>query len=94
MTIKTINREIKTAPRKKTNKPKTGELVIDNVEDDKYLKMCSQKRGRNEEFLNQVVEDIKNGKDNRKGTVSSPRSNTKKVLKSLPLLKKYLVEIN
>ena len=94
MAIKTINKGIKKAPRKKTSKSKMGKSVMDNVEDTKYLRMCKQKRGCNEEFLNQVVEDIKNGKDNRKGTVSSPRSNTKKVLKSLPLLKKYLVEIN
>ena len=41
--IKTINEEIKKAHRKKTSKLKKGKLVIDNVEDNEYVKIYKQR---------------------------------------------------
>ena len=55
---------------------------MDNTKVNKYLQMCKRKRGRNEKFLDQVVEDIKKGKMDEKSKVASPRSNPKKSPKS------------
>ena len=46
VTIKKINKEIRKVPKKKNGKPKKNS-VMDNVEDNDYLKMCKQKCGRN-----------------------------------------------
>ena len=51
-------------PKKKNGKPKKNS-VMDNVENNDYLKMCKQKRGRNKQVLSQIVDDLKRiaGKD-------------------------------
>jgi hypothetical protein len=52
---------------------------MDDVEDNEYLQMCKSKRGRNEKFLNQVVNDLKKGKrDNEIKTPSKKKKGADK----------------
>ena len=55
-------RVLKVWQRRKILWRQKNKSVMDDVSENKYLKMCKQKRGRNNRFLKQVVDDIKRAK--------------------------------
>ena len=65
VTIEAINKGIKNVKRKKTPKSQRNKSVMDEITDNKYLKMCKQKRTRNARVLTQIMADKPKGTNNK-----------------------------
>ena len=65
-------------PKKKNGKPKKNS-VMDNVENNNYLKICRQKRGRNKQVLSQIVDNLKKDSRRRRNSPKcTPKQNLRK----------------
>ena len=93
-TVNKINKEVKMHTKEKTRKSKKVNNVMDDIDNNKYLKMCKEKRVRNEKCLNKLVHDIKrvqnknsllkerNKKSTLRNKATTPKPTSKPILKA------------